>query len=139
MNLAAQPIMTLYVTVSGPILVGETGRGKLAIIPITGGHFEGSGFRGKVCPGGADWNTRISAQLHHVLARYWLETDDGHFIAVENEGFVDNTKPDAIIKTTPRFLTDGNGKYAFLMKGTYVGELAGAGENAVRISVYRLE
>lgn len=138
MNLAAEYMVTLHVTISVPISIGDTGRGNLAIIPITGGHFHGPALQGRVCPGGADWNTRISPDLSHVFAKYWLETDDGHFISIENEGFPDVSGPGAIVKTTPRFQCDLHGKYAFLMRGTFVAELVGDGESAVKITVYRL-
>lgn len=144
MQLDCQRVMTLLVKVEKPLTVGETGEGRLVIIPITGGSFEGETpdggrFSGIVCPGGADWNTALSETAAHVLARYWLETEDGEHIAVYNEGYVDFSREDSAIKTTPRFECDKHGKYAFLTSGVYVGELCGAGEDAVRITVYRVE
>ncbi len=124
MPLDSAIIMRLHVTIGEPLPVGATQRGFLVILPITGGHFEGPGIRGRVCPGGADWNTRLDDAHSHVFAKYWLQTDDGAVISVENEGVINNERMgDSVIKTTPRFLVDHGGKYSFLESGVFVGEL----------------
>lgn len=138
MNLDVKEVLRLHVEVSEPKIVGNTGAGTLVIIPITGGVFEGDGLRGRVLPGGADWSTQLDGGIAHVHARYWIETDDGAVISIENEGLIDRAREDAVIRTTPRFFCDVNGKYAFLTKGVFAGELKNAGKNAVDIVVYRL-
>lgn len=138
MTFAAQHVMTLRVTVGPEQVVGQTPQGRLVIIPITGGTFEGVGIRGRVCPGGADWNVTAAGSLSHVLARYWLEADDGAVIAVENEGWLDSGDTSAVWRTTPRFQCDVNGKYASLVTGGYVGELRGVAPDRVEIMVWRL-
>ena len=138
MTLEAELIFTLHVEVGEPKPVGETGAGRLVIIPITGGTFEGEQLRGRVLPGGADWSTQLPDGVAHVHARYWIETDDGAIISVENEGFYNQNRADAVIRTTPRFACDINGKYAFLTRDVYAAELCSGGENAVDIRVYRL-
>ena len=138
MQLESDLVLKLHVEVSAPNLVGETGAGKLVIIPITGGSFEGELLRGRVLPGGADWSTQLPDGVAHVHARYWIETEDGAIIAVENEGFYNQNRADAMIRTTPRFTCDINGKYAFLTRDVYAAELNSGGENAVDIRVYRL-
>lgn len=138
MQLESELVFTLHVEVGEPKLVGETGAGKLTIIPITGGSFAGELLSGVVLPGGADWSTQLSGGAAHVHARYWIETDDGAIIAVENEGFYNQNRKDAVIRTTPRFGCDVNGKYAFLTRDVYAAELNSGGINAVDIRVYRL-
>lgn len=138
MQLDSELIFKLHVEISEPKLVGETGAGKLMIIPITGGSFEGKLLRGRVLPGGADWNTQLAGGSAHVHARYWIETDDGAIIAVENEGVLNRDRTDAVIRTTPRFTCDVNGKYAFLARDVYAAELNSGGKNAVDILIYRL-
>ena len=138
MQLEAERVLKLHVEVGEPKLVGDTGAGKLMIIPITGGNFEGEALRGRVLPGGADWSTQLDGGVAHVHARYWIETDDGAIIAIENEGFYNQNRAEVVIRTTPRFTCDINGKYAFLTKDVYAAELATAGKNAVDIVVYRL-
>ena len=71
-------------------------------------------------------------------ARYWIETDDGAVIAVENEGIAPSRFSEDGVSTTPRFTCDINGKYAFLTRDVYAAELCSGGENAVDIRVYRL-
>ncbi len=138
MMLEADAILTLHVEVGVPKLVGETGAGKLVIIPIIGGSFEGEALRGKVLPGGADWSTQLPGGVAHVHARYWIETDDGAIIAIENEGYYNQNRENATIRTTPRFTCDIDGTYAFLSRDTYAAELVSGGKNAVDIRVYRL-
>ncbi len=134
----AQRLMTLKVEVGENRVVGQVPEGRLTIIPITGGSFEGPEIRGTVCAGGADWNVAISETLGHVLARYWIEADDGAIIAVENEGWLDPREHNAILRTTPRFQCDVNGPYAHLLRGCYAGELRGLGPNAVEVVVWKL-
>ncbi|HPR79059.1 MAG TPA: DUF3237 domain-containing protein [Candidatus Limiplasma sp.] len=138
MNVQMEKIMTLHVRVAQPQRVGQTPEGILTIIPIIGGTFEGERLSGRVCPGGADWNVTVSDVLCHVLARYWIETDDGVVIAVENEGWLDLLHQDAALRTTPRFSCDLKGPYAWLTRGVYAGELRGEGENGVTIVVWKL-
>lgn len=138
MMLHSELVLTLHVTVSDALHVGKTTAGDLNIIPITGGYFEGPGIKGTVCPGGADWNTTLSSNVAHVFAKYWLLTEDGEYISVENEGMIDPAKPNASIKTTPRFHCDIMGKHAHLTKGTYVGMLASNEPGSVDITVYRM-
>ena len=138
MQLESEPVLRLHVEVGEPKPVGETGAGRLVIIPITGGTFEGELLRGKVLPGGADWSTQLPHGVAHVHARYWIETDDGAIIAIENEGYYNQDRADAVIRTTPRFACDIAGKYAFLTRDVYAAELKPGGKNAVDILVYRL-
>lgn len=138
MDIQMQKVMTLHVELGESKQVGETGNGQLAIIPIVGGTFEGPGLKGRICPGGADWNMRISERLCHVCARYWLETDDGEVISVVNEGWIDPADAASLLKTTPHLTCDQNGRYVNLTKGTYVGELTDGGKNCVNIVFWRL-
>jgi hypothetical protein len=43
------------VSVQTPLVVGKSSHGLRRIVPITGGTFEGPNIRGRVVPGGADW------------------------------------------------------------------------------------
>jgi hypothetical protein len=138
MDLRAEKIMVLHVELGEPKVVGSTPGGKLTIIPITGGTFAGPYLKGKVCSGGADWNTIISETLVHVHAKYWIETDDHAVLSVENEGFINPQRQDAVIRTTPRFTCDMKGRFAFLMQDTYAGELVGGNNNSVDITIYKI-
>jgi len=138
MLLESDPVLSLHVEVGEPIPVGTTCAGRLVIIPITGGTFEGEHLRGRVLTGGADWNTQLANGVAHVHARYWIETDDGAIISIENEGYYNQDRADAVIRTTPRFTCDINGKYAFLTRDVFAADLKPGTKNAVDIQVYRL-
>lgn len=72
------------VTIGETIALGESKRGVRRIVPITGGTFEGPGIRGKVVPGGADWQLVRPDGVTELYARYLLQTDDGYLIQVIN-------------------------------------------------------
>jgi hypothetical protein len=140
MDIRTEVVMTLEVQCAPGIDVGKTLEGDLTIIPIVGGTFEGPGIRGTVCHGGADWFTRLGERHYRVSAKYWLMTDDGCCIGVENGGVVAGLDHGtAVLRTTPRFLVDMDGKYAALGAGTLAGELwPGREPGWVRIVIHRL-
>lgn len=139
MQLEAEQILCIHVTCDPEMEVKNDGSGYLRVIPITGGTFEGK-ICGEVVSGGADWNTTRENGISHVFAKYLLKTEDGEYIAIENEGKIDFTseKQDRI-KTVPRFQADAKGRYAWLNTGVYVGALEGGSQpGRVEIAVYRL-
>jgi uncharacterized protein DUF3237 len=74
--------------VADPIVVGDLPTGQTRrIIEIRGGTFEGPKLKGRVRPGGADWQLiRRDDGFTEVDARYTLETDGGALIYVTNIG-----------------------------------------------------
>lgn len=138
MKLEAELIMKLHVLLATPPHVGGGAGDDLLIIPIVGGSFEGPKLRGTVCPGGADWNTRISPTTSHAAARYWICTEDGVYISVENEGIIEDGP--SRIKTVPHFKVQPGKGYDFLRSGVFVGELEGGAEpDSVDITFYKLQ
>lgn len=75
---------TLRVMVTAPQEIGDTQYGKRRLIPITGGTVEGNGWKGKVLPGGADFQLIVTPRMASLDARYVLETDAGERIYIEN-------------------------------------------------------
>jgi hypothetical protein len=137
MTLDAELILKLHVQCEQNMEVKNDGCGYLRVIPIVGGTFEGK-VKGEVVSGGADWNTTRENGIVHAFAKYLLKTEDGEFIAVENEGKIifDQNK---VIKTTPRFQADASGKYAWLNSGVYVASLeSGKEEGQIDITVFQL-
>ncbi|WP_163279680.1 DUF3237 family protein, partial [Enterobacter hormaechei] len=51
-----------------------------------GGTVEGAGIRGRVLPGGADFQVIRPSGLTELQARYVIETQDGALVYVENNG-----------------------------------------------------
>ena len=74
----------LAVQVAQPQETGRTALGLRRLIPILGGTVEGEGWRGRVLPGGADFQLVVSDTLAHLDARYVVETDGGDRIYVQN-------------------------------------------------------
>jgi hypothetical protein len=138
--LAAELVLELSVDIGEILDIGQTARGHLRVIPIIGGTFTGKAIRGIVVPGGADWNTQMGNGISHVFAKYTLRTDDGSYISVQNEGYLQDNLLDALIKTTPQFQADENGKYHWLSQGVYAGSLRGreGGIPGVLIQIFKL-
>jgi len=72
--------------VADPTVVGQMPNGTRRIVNILGGTFEGPKIKGKVVPGGADWQIIREDGFTEVDARYTLQTDKGQLIYVSNVG-----------------------------------------------------
>ena len=72
-------IADLRVEVSAPVEAGRSSglnsRGRRRIIPITGGLLSGPQLRGRVLPGGADFQMVVSDTCADLDARHILELD----------------------------------------------------------------
>ena len=129
------------VTLASAIPVGETPMGKRNIVPITGGVFSGPGLKGKILPGGWDWQLTNASGCFSLHADYMIQTDDGAIIHVVNAGMVCPNSAgtrDAVL-TTPVFEAP-KGKYDWLNGGAYIGTLEGMtldGKPAVRIRFFK--
>ena len=123
--------------------VGETPQGKRNIVPITGGTFEGPRLKGRILPGGWDWQLANPGGCFTIHADYMIQTDDGVIINVRNAGTLctgSDGKRNALL-TAPVFEAP-KGKYDWLNGGVYVGTLEGAaadGKAAVRIRFYKAQ
>jgi hypothetical protein len=85
------------VQVGAPLELGDVPRGRRRIVPILSGTFEGPGIRGKVLPGGADWQIIRPDGFSELDTRYTLETDKGERIYVQNAG-MRHAAPDVMQK-----------------------------------------
>jgi hypothetical protein len=88
---------TLRVQVGTPTELGQVPRGRRRIIPILGGTFEGPNIRGKVIPGGADWQIVRADGLAELDTRYLLQSDTGQLIYIQNAG-IRHAPPDVTKK-----------------------------------------
>jgi hypothetical protein len=75
----------LHATVAAPTELGQVPNGRRRIIDITGGTVEGQ-IKGKVRPGGADWQIVRADGFTELDTRYTIETDKGQLIYVQNPG-----------------------------------------------------
>lgn len=112
--------------------------GQRAMVPITGGSFEGPGIRGTVLPGGAD-RQLVRADGYRLLdALYELKTDDDAIITVRNQVL---TAPQRDVRPMSSLqITAPEGKYSWLNASIHVGTLDVLipDRNAVLIRVFRL-
>lgn len=129
------------VTLGPSLRVGETPEGQRNIVPITGGTFAGPRLKGKILPGGWDWQLAAPGGCFTIHADYMIETDDGVIINVRNEGTQCKSSDQAqsALLTSPHFEAP-KGKYDWLNGGVYVGTLEVSGSKeapAVRIRFYK--
>jgi hypothetical protein len=80
-----------------PLEMGQVPQGRRRIIQILGGTFSGPGIRGRILPGGADWQIVRADGFTELDTRYTLETDKGELIYVQNKG-VRSAAPDVMKK-----------------------------------------
>ena len=127
------------VYIDSMLRIGPSSRGKVQLIPITGGNFNGPDIKGIVVPGGADWQLVRPDGVTLVEARYTLKTDDNVLISVVNKGLVSVDKNSVYVRTVPSFEAP-IGKYDWLNKAIFVGTLAVGSpeEQCVLIGVYKV-
>jgi hypothetical protein len=141
----------LRAQVGQPLVVGQTPAGTRRIVQITGGTFEGPGIKGKVVPGGADWQIIRADGFSELDTRYTLETDKGQTIYVQNAGMrhappdvtkkllagqpVDNAL--VYFRTVPKFETAAP-ELQWLTRAIFVG-LGERYPNDVVVRFWRLE
>ena len=80
------PLFTITVDVDPPQSAGVTPIGEVRLLPFRGGTFEGPGLRGKLLPGGTDWQQVRADGVLEIRAHYMLETEQGERIEVISEG-----------------------------------------------------
>ena len=76
----------IEVQVAPPLDLGVTLNGHRRVIHIKEGRVLGERLRGRIVPGGADWQIVHSDGSASLDARYTMEADDGALIYVVNRG-----------------------------------------------------
>ena len=147
---ALEFVVAAHVTVDRPLDLGDVGKGGRRIVPITAGEFSGPRLRGKVVPGGADWQIIRSDGVAELEARYTLETDDGALIYVRNHALRHgpaevlaalaagrSVEPSSYYFRGATFFETGAARYAWLTKHIIVctGEREPAG---VKLRFYQV-
>jgi hypothetical protein len=141
----------LRATVATPTELGQVANGRRRIIDITGGVVDGPVVKGKVRPGGADWQIVRADGFTELDTRYTIETDKGQLIYVQNPG-VRHAPPDVMKKllagemvdpalvyfrTQPKFETSAP-ELQWLTRSLFVG-LGERYPSEVVIRFYRVE
>lgn len=127
---------TAHVTISGLKVIGETPYGQGRIAPITGGTFEGPRLKGKVMPGGADWQTVRPDGVTELNAHYGLETEDGVIIQVNNHVIARPAIGEAprLLRSTIR-LDAPKGPHDWVNKAVFVGTLNAPGDTKAPVVI----
>jgi len=124
------------------VVVGDSKLGKRQLIPITGGEFSGPNIKGRVLPGGADWQLTRADGVTEIEARYTIQTDDGVNISVVNCGMAlyPPRFEQMYVRTTPQFEAPNDSAYAWLNRNIFVGTLQVASKQplVVRVTVFRI-
>lgn len=98
MNLiSAEPILRITAELADIQQFGKTPIGERRVINILGGTVEGPRLRGKILPGGADWQYVRADGAAHIEARYTIQSDAGAYILVNSEG-VRHGPPDVLAR-----------------------------------------
>jgi len=121
---------------------GTTPIGQRFRVPIIGGTFEGPDLRGRILPGGFDWQMMRADGYLELVADYFMETDDKVLIQVTNRGLLHLASPGepaTYVMSTPKFEAP-MGKYGWLNQYIFTGTVApGAGPKpSVRLSIFKL-
>ena len=146
-----EPLLKASISLAPAQELGEAPFGRRRIVPISGGSFSGAKLRGRVLPGGADWQLVRADGVADLDARYTLETDDGALIYVRNRGYRHGPADvmrrlaagEAVdpslyyMRTTPRFET-GDTRYAWLNRMVCVAT-ASRLPNAVHLEVFEVQ
>jgi hypothetical protein len=88
-NAAAPPLafMAQVRCEVGPLLsLGQTPAGERRVVPLTGGEVDGPELRGRIEPGGSDWQWLRADGVLEIAAHYLVVTPDGARIEVRSEG-----------------------------------------------------
>ena len=144
-------VMRLEVTCGPEQTMGDTPDGRRTNYDILGGTLRGSAISGVVLAGGADWFLERPDGVGQLDARYSLRTDDGVIINVWNRGllrYADGLREQDLASwpprcdqyvchCTPTFLAP-QGRYDWLNKGMFVGEVSYPDADGVVVDFYRL-
>jgi len=87
MPLQFEPLMKIAADVGELRTLGGGPLGERRVVAITGGTFEGAQLRGRIEPGGADWQIVRADGVLDIDARYVMRTEQGALIQVVSQGY----------------------------------------------------
>jgi len=150
---AAEPTLTskyafeAHVSVASPLVIGAATIGLRRVVPITGGVLKGERLRGRVLPGGADWQVVRPDGVLDIEAKYTLQAEDGTKIMVTNKGMrhgppeiIDKLTRGEIVdpalyyfRTCAQFEAPGDSAHAWLNRALFIG----IGERTAKAAIIR--
>lgn len=143
-------LCNVSVEVATPVDIGETAHGRRRMVAILGGEVGGGTMRGRVLPGGADYQLVLGGTLAMLDARYMLELDDGAQVFVHNTALRvaspevtarllrgEPVAPEAVyFRCQPRFET-ASPAWAWLQQHQFIGT-GQRDPSRVRMSFYKV-
>jgi hypothetical protein len=81
-----RPLLTFFLDIKAPFVVGKTPTADRRIAELPGGYFEGERLKGKILTSGSDWQTVRDDGAWTINVRTLLETDDGALICMTYTG-----------------------------------------------------
>jgi hypothetical protein len=81
-----EPIFTVQAELAAILNLGRTPFGERRVIDILGGTVTGPKLKGRILPGGADWQIVRADGAAELQVRYTIETDAGARILVSSDG-----------------------------------------------------
>ena len=149
--LSKEPIFTIHAELADIMNFGRTPLGERRVIGILGGNVRGPKLRGRILPGGADWQIIRNDGAADISARYTIETDAGARILVSSDG-LRHGPPDVMARLARGDSVDASLYYfrtvmrfetadpAVDWLNRIIGLARGQREaNAVRLDVYEVE
>lgn len=123
------------VSVATPLAIGEASYGLRRVVPITGGTVTGPKLKGRVVPGGADWQFVRPDDVLAIEAKYTLESEDGVLIMVTNRGMRHGSREvieklargesvdpsQYYFRTTAEFEAPTTSRYAWMNRAVFIG------------------
>ncbi len=132
---------TAWVQIAALRNIGDIPGGQGRIVPIIGGEFDGPRLKGKVMPGGADWQTVRPDGVTELRAHYGLETEDGAIIQVWNNVIARADPPATVGGAAQRFLRSAikleapKGPHDWLNKAVFVGTLNAPADTRAPVTI----
>ena len=132
-TLTLRPCWTAHVLLEPTREQGQGPLGTRLIVPITGGHFEGTldpggpaprDFSGRVLPGGFDLQRLRADGAKELEAIYHMETDDGTGIEIRNHALLTYDAEGGLAYSRSRIHVEApEGPYAWLNHRIFVGSV----------------
>ena len=132
-------VVSLHVLLDPAFSVGDIGKGSRTIIPITGGTFEGPKLKGKVLPGGADYQIQCDGHTE-IEAIYCIRTDDGVNIHIRNCGVIRTGGTDGFyFRCSPKFEAPKDSKYAWMNESLFLCQPGTGPGGGINLDVWRVK
>jgi Protein of unknown function (DUF3237) len=84
--ISREPIFRIQAELADILQFGPTPLGERRVINILSGRVEGPRLKGRILPGGADWQLIRADGAADIKARYTIEAEGGGLILVSSEG-----------------------------------------------------